>query len=62
MRYNILVMKGCTQIEREDMFMAFLAKFLEYVIIMIILAGVAVVGVFTGKKLRDNKDAKNKES
>ena len=42
--------------------MAFLAKFLEYVIIMIILVGVAVMGVFTGKKLRDNKDAKNKES
>ena len=42
--------------------MAFLAKFLEYVIIMIILVGVAVAGVFAGKKLRDNKDAKNKES
>ena len=62
MRYNNSVMKGCTQIEREDKFMAFLAKFLEYVIIMIILAGVAVAGVFAGKKLRDNKDAKNKES
>ena len=62
MRYNILVMKGCTQIEREDMFMAFLAKFLEYVIIMIILAAVAAAGVFAGKKLRDNKDAKNSES
>ena len=42
--------------------MAFLAKFLEYIIIMFILAAVAVAGVFTGKKLRDNKDAKNSES
>ena len=54
-------MKGCTQVEREDMFMAFLAKFLEYIVIMFILAAVAVAGVFAGKKLRDNKDAKNRE-
>ena len=38
--------------------MAFLSSFLQYFIIMVILAAVAVVGVFTGKKLRDNKDAK----
>ena len=38
--------------------MAFLASFLQYFIIMVILAAVAVAGVFTGKKLRDNKDAK----
>ena len=39
--------------------MAFLASFLQYFIIMVILAAVAVAGVFVGKKLRDNKDAKN---
>ena len=38
--------------------MAFLASFLQYFIIMVILAAVAAAGVFTGKKLRDNKDAK----
>ena len=38
--------------------MAFLAKFLEYIIIMVILAAVAAAGVFAGKKLRDKKDAK----
>ena len=38
--------------------MAFITSFLQYFIIMVILAGVAVAGVFTGKKLRDNKDAK----
>lgn len=38
--------------------MAFLGSFLQYVIIMLILVAVAVAGVFTGKKLRDNKDAK----
>lgn len=42
--------------------MAFVASFLQYFIIMVILAAVAVVGVFTGKKLRDNKDAKNAAS
>ena len=42
--------------------MAFLASFLQYFIIMLILAAVAVVGVFTGKKLRDNKDAKKAAS
>ena len=42
--------------------MAFLMKFLEYFIIMIILAAVAAAGVFAGKKLRDNKDAKNSDS
>ena len=39
--------------------MAFLASFLQYFIIMLILAAVAAAGVFAGKKLRDNKDAKN---
>lgn len=39
--------------------MAFLASFLQYFIIMVILAAVAAAGVFVGKKLRDNKDAKN---
>ena len=38
--------------------MAFLASFLQYFIIMIILAVVAAAGVLVGKKLRDNKDAK----
>ena len=42
--------------------MAFLSSFLQYFIIMVILAGVAAAGVFAGKKLRDNKDAKNIES
>ena len=39
--------------------MAFLSSFLEYFIIMVILAAVAAAGVFAGKKLRDNKDAKD---
>ena len=38
--------------------MAFLASFLQYFVIMVILAAVAAAGVFVGKKLRDNKDAK----
>ena len=39
--------------------MAFLGSFLQYLIIMIILGVVAVCGVFAGKKLRLNKDAKD---
>lgn len=38
--------------------MAFLASFLQYTIIALILAAIAVAGVFAGKKLRMNKDAK----
>lgn len=39
--------------------MAFLASFIQYVVIMVILAALAVAGVFAGKKLRINKDAKD---
>ena len=39
--------------------MAFLGSFLQYFIIAIILAAVAVLGVVVGKKLRDRKDAKD---
>ena len=37
---------------------AFIGSFLQYFIEMVILCGIAVLGVFTGKKLRENKDAK----
>ncbi len=39
--------------------MAFVTSFIQYAVILILLAGLAVLGVFTGKKLRDRKDAKN---
>lgn len=39
--------------------MAFLASLIKYVVIAVILAALAVAGVFTGKKLRDRKDAKD---
>lgn len=39
--------------------MAVLASFLQYFIIMVLLAGVAFLGMFAGKKLRDRKDAKD---
>lgn len=38
--------------------MAFVASFIQYVVIMIILAALAVGGVFFGKFLRIKKDAK----
>ena len=38
--------------------MAFLASFLQYAIIMVILAAIAVAGVFAGQALRARKDAK----
>lgn len=37
---------------------AILGSFLQYLIIMILLAAVGICGVFAGKKLRDRKDAK----
>lgn len=45
--------------ERQDKIMAFVTSFIQYAVILILLAGIAVLGVFTGKKLRDRKDAKN---
>ncbi|MCF2642558.1 vanadium nitrogenase [Roseburia hominis] len=38
--------------------MLFLGQFLQYVIIMLILAAIGVAGIFVGKKLRQKKDAK----
>ena len=38
--------------------MAFLSSFLTYLIIFILLVGVAILGVFIGKALRKRKDAK----
>lgn len=35
-----------------------LGSFLQYAIIMVILAAIALAGFFAGKKLRENKDAK----
>lgn len=37
---------------------AMIGSFLQYLIIMILLAAIGVLGVFAGKKLRENKDAK----
>jgi len=42
--------------------MAFLGSLLEYVVKMVILAIVAVAGVFLGKFLRKRKDAKSAEA
>lgn len=38
--------------------MSFLGYFLQYVIIMLILAAIGFAGACVGKKLRDRKDAK----
>lgn len=37
---------------------AFIGSFLQYLIIMLILAIIAFAGAVTGKKLRENKDEK----
>ncbi len=34
------------------------SEFVTYLLLVVIMAGVAVCGVFVGKKLRDNKNAK----
>ena len=56
LRYNYLI------VEYEENVMAFVASFLQYFIIMVLLAAIAVAGVFVGKKLRDRKDAKETAS
>ena len=40
--------------------MAFLGSFLQYAIIMVILAAIALAGFFAGKKLRENKMQKQR--
>lgn len=37
---------------------AILGSFLQYLIIMVLLAAIGVAGAFTGKKLRERKDEK----
>ncbi len=41
--------------------MTFIASFIQYAVVLIILVGIAILGFFTGKKLRDRKEAKNAE-
>ncbi len=41
--------------------MAFLGWFVHYLLIFVILAAVAGLGIFTGKKLSDRKSAKEAE-
>lgn len=38
---------------------AFLGSFLQYLIILVILAALGVAGIFLGKTLRKKKDAKD---
>ncbi len=38
--------------------LAFLGSFLQYFIILVLLAAVGVAGALLGKKLRERKDAK----
>lgn len=38
--------------------MAFLGSFMQYAVVLVILAAIAVGGVFLGKFLRTSKDAK----
>ncbi len=38
---------------------AFFASFLQYLVIALIMVGIAMIGIFVGKKLRDSKDKKN---
>lgn len=38
---------------------AFLGSFLQYLIVMIILAAIGIAGAVVGKKLRERKDAKD---
>lgn len=42
----------------EDLNMAFLGSFLQYLIIFIILVAIAILGVLVGRALRKRKDAK----
>ena len=47
-------------IEKQEVFAmtAILGSFLQYLIIMILLAAIGVAGAVVGKKLRERKDAK----
>ena len=51
---NVKNMYICT---KEEPSMAFLASFLQYVIILIVLACVGILGGFIGSRLRKKKNA-----
>ena len=38
---------------------AFLGSFLQYLIVMILLAAIGIAGAIVGKKMRERKDAKD---
>lgn len=38
---------------------AFLGSFLQYLVVMILLAAIGIAGAIVGKKMRERKDAKD---
>ena len=51
---------SCDKWKKQEVFamIAILGSFLQYLIIMILLAAIGVAGAVVGKKLRERKDAK----
>ena len=51
---------SCYKWKKQEVFamIAILGNFLQYLIIMILLAAIGVAGAVVGKKLRERKDAK----
>ena len=45
-----------------DIMISFFNEFISYLLLVIIMACIAVCGVFAGKKLRDKKDLKDASS
>lgn len=48
--------------ERQEKKMAFLGWFVHYILIFVVLAAAAGLGIFVGKKMSDKKNAKAAEN
>lgn len=59
---GIILENGLFLFKKGDVMSALVESFLTYGIIMILLAALAVAGIFIGKALRQKKDLKKKNN
>ena len=52
---------SCDKWKKQEVFamIAILGSFLQYLIVMILLAAIGIAGAIVGKKMRERKDAKD---
>ena len=56
MKSSCVILNDCRKVEGN---MTFFGWFVHYLVIFVVLAGVACLGIFAGKKLADKKNEKS---